>query len=165
MRDLCLLRLIHAFVESSPMLLIQLYILLEQKKSWKEVTDLNIVSTALSLFCICWALASFNKNICQHNIQKIVLTWLGVIFQVILEISNLGGPWGVSVLHLKPSNDYILHFTSVIIKFTPFPFCAWSNFFLMGYFVPILLSLVFCTLQGLHSPVMRKPVKSYFLKS
>lgn len=79
-RDLCMLRLIHAFCEAAPMLLIQLY-LIWLKPSSAEVTDLNLVSTVLSLFSVCWALASFSKNVRRRNIHKLVLTWLGVIFQ------------------------------------------------------------------------------------
>lgn len=79
-RDLCMLRLIHAFCEAAPMLLIQLY-LIWLKPSSSEVTDLNLVSTFLSLFSVCWALASFSKNVRRRNIHKLVLTWLGVIFQ------------------------------------------------------------------------------------
>ncbi|KFM64988.1 XK-related protein 6, partial [Stegodyphus mimosarum] len=79
-RDLCMLRLIHAFCEAAPMLLIQLY-LIWLKSSSSEVTDLNLVSTILSLFSVCWALASFSKNVRRRNIHKLVLTWLGVIFQ------------------------------------------------------------------------------------
>lgn len=79
-RDLCMLRLIHAFCEAAPMLLIQLY-LIWLKPSSTEVTDLNLVSTVLSLFSVCWALASFSKNVRRRNIHKLVLTWLGVIFQ------------------------------------------------------------------------------------
>lgn len=79
-RDLCMLRLIHAFCEAAPMLLIQLY-LIWLKSSSSEVTDLNLVSTVLSLFSVCWALASFSKNVRRRNIHKLVLTWLGVIFQ------------------------------------------------------------------------------------
>ncbi|KAE8751914.1 hypothetical protein FOCC_FOCC001391 [Frankliniella occidentalis] len=79
-RELCLLRLIHAFVEAAPMLLLQLY-LLWQSNQPKEFSDLNMVSTILSLFSVCWALASFSKNVRLHNIHRLVLTWLGVIFQ------------------------------------------------------------------------------------
>jgi len=63
------------------MLLLQLY-LLWQEPSMKELTDLNKVSTVLSLFNVCWALASFSKNVRLHNIHRLVLTWLGVISQV-----------------------------------------------------------------------------------
>lgn len=115
-RDLCMLRLVHAFCEAAPMLLLQLHVLItlqnentlntlklkalgsgghlststliqqtavtqQQQKTFK---DLNIVSAILSLFSVCWALASFSKNVRGKNVHRLVLTWLGVIFQVFL---------------------------------------------------------------------------------
>jgi XK-related protein len=49
-----------------------------QQKTFK---DLNTISAFLSLFSVCWALASFSKNVRVHNVHRLVLTWLGVIFQ------------------------------------------------------------------------------------
>lgn len=113
-RDLCMLRLVHAFCEAAPMLLLQLYILtgiqqeeamlmqpgiplqtlgshvmpvivqqpsITQEKQLRTFKDLNTVSCALSLFSVCWALASFSKNVRVQNVHRLVLTWLGVIFQ------------------------------------------------------------------------------------
>lgn len=122
-RDLCMLRLIHAFCEAAPMLLLQLYILVTIQK--EEVTllnpeiplqslgsghvapvivqqpseaqqhqlqtfkDLNIVSCTLSLFSVCWALASFSKNVRIQNVHRLVLTWLGVIFQFLWRLGTV----------------------------------------------------------------------------
>ncbi|GBO99262.1 XK-related protein 4 [Eumeta japonica] len=97
-RDLCMLRLVHAFCEAAPMLLLQLHILfrdnedpetsdLVQSESIDEPTanktfaELNVISASLSLFSVCWALASFSKNVRLQNVHRLVLTWLGVIFQ------------------------------------------------------------------------------------
>lgn len=113
-RDLCILRLIHAFCEAAPMLLIQSYILITfrtsslsdnlntikyktlggqlsnhlvhqptviQQYQQKTFKKLNTISALLSLFSICWGLASFSKNVRIHNVHRLVLTWLGVIFQ------------------------------------------------------------------------------------
>lgn len=49
-----------------------------QQKTFK---DLNTVSAILSLFSVAWSLASFSKNVRVHNVHRLVLTWLGVIFQ------------------------------------------------------------------------------------
>ncbi|KAI2805706.1 hypothetical protein BLOT_004708 [Blomia tropicalis] len=78
-RDLCILRMLHGFCQAAPMLLLQVYLV--WKKGEDEVTDLNIISILLSLFTLCWALSSFSKNVRQKQIHKLVLTWLGVIFQ------------------------------------------------------------------------------------
>lgn len=80
-RDLCVLRMLHGFCEAAPMLLLQLSLIWQQPSS-ANTTDLTIVSTALSLFSVCWALASFNKNIRSHNVDRLVLTWLGIICQL-----------------------------------------------------------------------------------
>jgi hypothetical protein len=87
-RDLCMLRLTHAFVEAAPMLLVQLY-LIWLKPSRDQVSDLNMVSTVLSLFSVCWALASFNKNVRRQHVHKLVLTWLGVIFQFMWRLGTV----------------------------------------------------------------------------
>lgn len=44
-------------------------------------SDLVIVSAALSLFSVCWALASFSKHV--QSVDKLVLTWLGVVSQLL----------------------------------------------------------------------------------
>lgn len=87
-RDLCMLRLVHAFVEAAPMLLVQLY-LIWLKPSRSDVKELNVVSTVLSLVSVCWALASFNKNVRRQNVHKLVLTWLGVIFQFVWRLGTV----------------------------------------------------------------------------
>ncbi|XP_037085350.1 uncharacterized protein LOC119106340 [Pollicipes pollicipes] len=87
-RDLCVLRMMHGFCQAAPMLLIQLY-LIWRLLPLQQVTDLNVVSTVLSLFSVCWALASYNKNVRQHNMHKLVLTWLGVIFQLLWRLGTV----------------------------------------------------------------------------
>jgi predicted membrane protein len=120
-RDLCMLRLVHAFCEAAPMLLLQLHVLVTlqnenmsnvlklrslgiggqqlqstliqqtaaaefQQKTFK---DLNVVSAILSLFSVCWALASFSKNVRLQNVHRLVLTWLGVIFQFLWRLGTV----------------------------------------------------------------------------
>lgn len=81
-RDLCMLRLLHAFCESMPLLLLQSYLLWTDEGVLKNLRDLNKVAIALSTVSVCWALASFGKNVRMQNVHRLVLTWLGVIFQV-----------------------------------------------------------------------------------
>ena len=59
---------------------------LYQQKTFK---DLNTVSAFLSLFSVCWALASFSKNVSKHNVHRLVLTWLGVIFQFFWRLGTI----------------------------------------------------------------------------
>jgi hypothetical protein len=79
-RDLVMLRMVHGFCEAAPMLLIQVYLMC-MKGSLSQIPDLDVISASLSLFAVCWALASFNKNARRKNMHKLILTWLGVIFQ------------------------------------------------------------------------------------
>ncbi|XP_017771645.1 PREDICTED: uncharacterized protein LOC108559026 isoform X2 [Nicrophorus vespilloides] len=64
---------------AAPMLLIQLSLLVVGESG--ELTDLVTVSAALSLFSVCWALASFSKHV--QKVEKLVLTWLGVLSQLL----------------------------------------------------------------------------------
>lgn len=78
-RDLCILRVVHGFLQAAPMLLLQLS-LLPATTQERPPIDLITVSSALSLFSICWSLASFSKHV--QNVDKLVLTWLGVVSQL-----------------------------------------------------------------------------------
>jgi len=96
MRNLCVLRMIHGFAESMTLLLIQTYIACTSRESVQEI---NVISMALSLFNVCWALASFTKNIRQHNVHRLVLTWIGVIFQFMWRLGTLTSRVLVLVLY------------------------------------------------------------------
>ncbi|KAM3961352.1 uncharacterized protein ACR2FA_004469 [Aphomia sociella] len=106
-RDLCMLRLVHAFCEAAPMLLLQLHILfkepleppnelgvtpepsIDETSANKAFAELNVISASLSLFSVCWALASFSKNVRLQNVHRLVLTWLGVIFQFLWRLGTI----------------------------------------------------------------------------
>ncbi|XP_028162403.1 uncharacterized protein LOC114354300 [Ostrinia furnacalis] len=108
-RDLCMLRLVHAFCEAAPMLLLQLHVLFRDAEPPPEPADpdpgdepsgevllankafaeLNVISASLSLFSVCWALASFSKNVRLQNVHRLVLTWLGVIFQFLWRLGTI----------------------------------------------------------------------------
>lgn len=78
-RDLCVLRLLHGFLQAAPMLLLQVQVLTENVLETQG--DLVTVSAALSLFSVCWGLASFSKHV--QSVDKLVLTWLGVVSQLL----------------------------------------------------------------------------------
>ncbi|XP_066143618.1 XK-related protein 9-like isoform X2 [Euwallacea fornicatus] len=79
-RDLCILRLVHGFLQAAPMLLLQLSLLADPGSS-DVPQDLVTVSASLSLFSVCWALASFSKHV--QSVDRLVLTWLGVVSQLL----------------------------------------------------------------------------------
>lgn len=60
-----------------------------QQQAERTFKDLNIVSAVLSLFSVCWALASFSKNVRLQNVHRLVLTWLGVIFQFLWRLGTV----------------------------------------------------------------------------
>ncbi|XP_019767506.2 XK-related protein 6 [Dendroctonus ponderosae] len=80
-RDLCILRLVHGFLQAAPMLLLQLSLLADPGSKPGMPSDLVTVSAALSLFSVCWALASFSKHV--QSVDRLVLTWLGVVSQLL----------------------------------------------------------------------------------
>lgn len=83
-RDLCILRLVHGFLQAAPMLLLQLSLLSPNNRDamiMNPPSNLITVSAALSLFSVCWALASFSKHV--QSVDKLVLTWLGVVSQLL----------------------------------------------------------------------------------
>lgn len=80
-RDLCILRLVHGFLQAAPMLLLQLSLLADTTDPHGVPTDLVTVSASLSLFSVCWALASFSKHV--QSVDRLVLTWLGVVSQLL----------------------------------------------------------------------------------
>lgn len=45
------------------------------------------MSASLSLFSICWSLASFSKHV--QNVDKLVLTWLGVVSQLLWRLGTV----------------------------------------------------------------------------
>ena len=86
MRNLCILRMVHGFCQGLPFLFAQGYLVATKNP---QLTQIHTVSIILSLFGIGWALASFNKNVRPKDIDKLVLTWIGVIFQLLWRIGTV----------------------------------------------------------------------------
>ncbi|KAL3287792.1 hypothetical protein HHI36_002255 [Cryptolaemus montrouzieri] len=84
-RDLCILRLIHGFIQAAPMLLLQLSLLPNTEDG--PPSDLLTVSASLSLFSICWSLASFSKHV--QSVDRLVLTWFGVVSQLLWRVGTV----------------------------------------------------------------------------
>ncbi|KAG7206602.1 hypothetical protein KM043_000285 [Ampulex compressa] len=115
-RELCVLRLIHAFCEAAPMLLLQLYLLFlgvsdgssagvaKEKGGDARDTDklekLTAVSAGLSLWSVCWAVASFSKGAARlRNLERLVLTWLGVLTQLAWRLGTVSARVGALVAY------------------------------------------------------------------
>lgn len=114
-RELCVLRLIHGFCEAAPMLLLQLYLLsLGIGKNVKDgktddegdafaaskLGELTAVSAGLSLWSVCWAVASFSKGAARlRNLERLVLTWLGVLAQLAWRLGTVSARVGALVAY------------------------------------------------------------------
>ncbi|XP_043277772.1 uncharacterized protein [Venturia canescens] len=114
-RELCVLRLIHAFCEAAPMLLLQLYLLsigIGDENGSKEIkseilredrdklAELTAVSAGLSLWSVCWAVASFSKGAARlRNLERLVLTWLGVLTQLAWRLGTVSARVGALVAY------------------------------------------------------------------
>lgn len=110
------MRLIHAFCEAAPMLLLQLYLLsigindnlgIENEKiksgevkDSEKLTKLTAVSAGLSLWSVCWAVASFSKGAARlRNLERLVLTWLGVLAQLFWRLGTVSARVGALVVY------------------------------------------------------------------
>ncbi|XP_046608614.1 uncharacterized protein LOC124299468 isoform X1 [Neodiprion virginianus] len=111
-RELCVLRLIHAFCEAAPMLLLQLYLLStgitgendakeeEEEENGGKLAKLTAVSAGMSLWSVCWAVASFSKGAARlRNLERLVLTWLGVLAQLAWRLGTVSARVGALVAY------------------------------------------------------------------
>lgn len=87
-RDLCMLRMIHGFIQSVPLIILQAHIVCSQTSA-ASITNLSIISVILSLINVCWALASFTKYARKKYMHKFVLTWLGIISQLLWRLGTV----------------------------------------------------------------------------
>lgn len=115
-RELCVLRLIHAFCEAAPMLLLQSYLLsvgiereieldhgmgkIETTRDHAKLEKLTTVSAGLSLWSVCWAVASFSKGAARlRNLERLVLTWLGVLAQLFWRLGTVSARVGALIAY------------------------------------------------------------------
>jgi len=96
------------------MLLLQLYVLfgatggeIEAKKLKEnegensgKLEELTLVSAGLSLWSVCWAVASFSKGAARlRNLERLVLTWLGVLAQLFWRLGTVSARVGALVAY------------------------------------------------------------------
>lgn len=87
-RDLSMLRIIHAFMQSVPLVFLQAYMICSQTNN-PSSTSLSTISAILSLVNTCWALATFSKYARKKYMHKFVLTWLGIISQFLWRLGTV----------------------------------------------------------------------------
>lgn len=93
------------------MLLLQLYLLsigtssnqlkeLKRDFSDDKLAELTAVSAGLSLWSVCWAVASFSKGAARlRNLERLVLTWLGVLAQLAWRLGTVSARVGALVAY------------------------------------------------------------------
>ncbi|XP_048506240.1 uncharacterized protein LOC105684880 isoform X2 [Athalia rosae] len=121
-RELCVLRLIHAFCEAAPMLLLQLYLLStgitrenetkveNETETGGKLAELTAVSAGMSLWSVCWAVASFSKGAARlRNLERLVLTWLGVLAQLAWRLGTVSARVGALVAYASLYGDGLFH--------------------------------------------------------
>lgn len=106
-RDLCMLRIIHGFVQSAPLMLLQSYMICSQT-SFGSITNLSVTSAILSLLNVCWALASFTKYTRQKFMHKFVLTWLGIISQLLWRLCTVSSRVAALTIYAVYYNYWML---------------------------------------------------------
>ena len=126
MRNLCILRMIHSMCQSIFFLLIQGHLvltkLLEARKasdgnylpqddsseSRQPMLEVHYISMSFNMINICWSLASFNKNIQRKDVEKLVLTWIGVIFQFLWRLGTISSRVFALILYWSAYDKWVL---------------------------------------------------------
>lgn len=66
----------------------------------EKLADLTTVSAGLSLWSVCWAVASFSKGAARlRNLERLVLTWLGVLAQLLWRLGTVSARVGALVAY------------------------------------------------------------------
>lgn len=84
-----MLRLLQAFLESAPQLVLQLYILLQRPPFGSKDNLLTAVAAACSLVSIIWAILAYSKSLRDFRKQGYVLSAAGLFFQILWRISMI----------------------------------------------------------------------------
>lgn len=87
-RDLCMLRMVHGFIQSAPMLLLLSYLICSQNFA-TAIVNLCVISIILSLVNVCWAMASFTKYARKKYMHKFVLSWLSILSQLLWRFGTI----------------------------------------------------------------------------
>ena len=108
MRNLSLLRMSHAFLHALVCALVLGYLLAVDL----DVVEREVVTVAVSLSVvnICWAFASFNKHIDPANIDRLILTWIGVILKFLWRLGTVSSRLIALVLYTSVYHAYVFLF-------------------------------------------------------
>ena len=90
---------------------------------------------------VCWALASFNKNIRSKDIHKLVLTWIGVIFQLLWRFGTVSARILALVYYASPSASGYYIFLVVILHWLCMFLWNLMQTWVIQFFLNIILLL------------------------
>ena len=82
-----MLRLLQAFLQSAPQLVLQLYILLQRPRLRVKEDMFTAVAAACSLVSLIWAILAYSKSLRDFRQQGYKLSAVGLFFQVLWRIS------------------------------------------------------------------------------
>jgi len=71
-----------------------------EDKDVTKLAKLTLVSAGFSLWSVCWAVASFSKGAARlRNLERLVLTWLGVLAQLFWRLGTVSARIGALVAY------------------------------------------------------------------
>lgn len=71
-----------------------------EDKDVSKLAKLTLVSAGFSLWSVCWAVASFSKGAARlRNLERLVLTWLGVLAQLFWRLGTVSARVGALVAY------------------------------------------------------------------
>ena len=111
------------------------------------IFQVHTVSVALSFFGICWSLASFNKNVRSKDIDKLVLTWIGVIFQLLWRLGTVSSRVLALVVYASAWPDWIILVVSCFYKFA-IAICSKTPSRILGILEEFLLEFLKSSYQN-----------------
>jgi hypothetical protein len=80
----------------------------EESETRQPMLEVHYISMSFNIINICWSLASFNKNIQRKDVEKLVLTWIGVIFQFFWRLGTISSRVFALILYWSAYDNWVL---------------------------------------------------------